>query len=202
MSTHPAPATGKISSVQRVSLSSLFSRSFRATSASASTIPPEIAPTSEPWTPWSWKHKPQPLKSVVFKWQSWLILVYMQSLTAPATRVRTSSQVVTTSCPLASFTIGWVRRCLFSPSYENLREGEPETGPVDKVWVCVNKEKMFSYFKSLSAHLVLSDIHSSLTSSFRRGIILMTSPPLVLTTMLEPTASSTSIDSVFLWTHQ
>lgn len=79
MSTHPAPAIGKISSVQRVSLSSLFSKSFRATSASASTIPPAIAPTSEPWTPWSWKFKSQPLKSIVFKWQSWLILVKADS---------------------------------------------------------------------------------------------------------------------------
>ncbi len=47
-------------------------------------------------------------------------------------------------------------------------------------------------------YLVLSEIHSSLTSSFSLGSTLITSPPLVLTTMLLPTASNTSIDSVFL----
>lgn len=130
--TYPEPVIGKTSSVQRVSLSSLFSRSFRATSASASTIPPAIAPTSEPWTPWSCKtqnHNQWNLPSANNKVYHTMIPVYnLQSLTAPATRVRTSSQVVVTSCPLASFTMGWVRRCLFSPSYENLREGGPERG--------------------------------------------------------------------------
>lgn len=48
-------------------------------------------------------------------------------------------------------------------------------------------------------HLVLSEIHSSLISSLRRGRILITSPPRVLTTMLLPTASRTSMVSVFLW---
>lgn len=52
---------------------------------------------------------------------------------------------------------------------------------------------------SLASYLVLSEIHSSLTSSFSRGITLITSPPRVLTRMLLPTASSTSMDSVFLW---
>lgn len=47
-------------------------------------------------------------------------------------------------------------------------------------------------------YLVLSEIHSSLTSSFSLGSTLITSPPLVLNTMLLPTASNTSIDSVFL----
>lgn len=51
-------------------------------------------------------------------------------------------------------------------------------------------------------HLVLSEIHSSLTSSFSRGITLITSPPRVLTMMLLPTASSTSMDSVFLQMQQ
>lgn len=47
-------------------------------------------------------------------------------------------------------------------------------------------------------YLVLSEIHSSLTSSFSLGNTLITSPPLVLTTMLLPTASNTSIVEVFL----
>ena len=49
-----------------------------------------------------------------------------------------------------------------------------------------------------SVHLVLSEIHSSLMSSLSLGRILMTSPLRVFTTMLLPTASSTSIVSVFL----
>lgn len=53
--------------------------------------------------------------------------------------------------------------------------------------------------RSVLSYLVLSEIHSSLTSSFSLGITLITSPPRVLTTMLLPTASSTSMDSVFLW---
>lgn len=48
-------------------------------------------------------------------------------------------------------------------------------------------------------HLVLSDIHSSLISSCSLGKILITSPVLVLTTMLLPTASRTSMDSTFLF---
>lgn len=48
-------------------------------------------------------------------------------------------------------------------------------------------------------HLVLSDIHSSLISSCSLGKIRITSPVLVLTTMLLPTASRTSIDSTFLF---
>lgn len=48
-------------------------------------------------------------------------------------------------------------------------------------------------------HLVLSDIHSSLISSCSLGKILITSPVLVLTTMLLPSASRTSIDSTFLF---
>lgn len=47
-------------------------------------------------------------------------------------------------------------------------------------------------------YLVLSEIHSSLISSLRRGRILITSPPRVLTMMLLPTASRTSMVSVFL----
>ncbi|KAA8579812.1 hypothetical protein FQN60_006905 [Etheostoma spectabile] len=50
--------------------------------------------------------------------------------------------------------------------------------------------------------VVGAQIHSSLMSSFSLGITLITSPPLVLTTMLLPTASSTSIDSVFLQRQQ
>lgn len=52
------------------------------------------------------------------------------------------------------------------------------------------------------SYLDLSEIHSSLTSSFSLGSTLITSPPLVLTTMLLPTASNTSIDSVFLQRQQ
>lgn len=52
--------------------------------------------------------------------------------------------------------------------------------------------------EALVSYRVLSEIHSSLTSSFSRGITLITSPPRVLTKMLLPTASSTSMDSVFL----
>lgn len=61
-------------------------------------------------------------------------------------------------------------------------------------------EKQVMFLSQLDVYLVLSEIHSSLTSSLRRGRILITSPPLVLTTILEHTASSTSIDSVFLLT--
>lgn len=45
---------------------------------------------------------------------------YGSNLTAPATRVSASSQVVGVSWPESSFTIGWVNRCLFRPSYANL----------------------------------------------------------------------------------
>ena len=53
-------------------------------------------------------------------------------------------------------------------------------------------------FKPSQANLVLSEIHSSFTSSFILGIILRTSPVLWVTTMLLPTLSKTSMDSVFL----
>lgn len=77
------------------------------------------------------------------------------------------------------------RRGLLQSDYQ--RNQEKLAVSLTRVVVCVR-------------YLVLSEIHSSLTSSFNLGITLITSPPLVLTTMLLPTASSTSIDSVFLQT--
>lgn len=121
--------------------------------------------------------------------------------TAPATCVRASSQEVGVSCPEAFFTMGRVRRWRFSPSYANLRtDREPGVRQAEPA----DRGKMHSgsiarlAADNRSSHRVLSEIHSSLTSSLRRGMTLMTSPPLVLTTMLLPTASSTSMDSVFL----
>lgn len=57
LSSYPAPAVGKISSVQSVSQFTLFSRSFRAISASASTSPPTTAAISLPSTAWSWRER-------------------------------------------------------------------------------------------------------------------------------------------------
>merc|ERR1719447_1122761 len=79
-----------------------------------------------------------------------------------------SSHHSLTNLPCSFLTIGWVRRCLFKPSYEK---------------------------RPLSAS------HSSLTSSFKRGTILRRSPARVDTTMFVPTASITSIESVFLVSH-
>ena len=53
------------------------------------------------------------------------------------------------------------------------------------------------FFRPSYAKRVLSEIHSSLISSFSRGRIRITSLPRLSTRMLQPTASSTSIDSVF-----
>ena len=48
---------------------------------------------------------------------------------------------------------------------------------------------------------VLSEIHSSFTSSFRRGSTRITWAPRVSTRMLAPSASSTSTDSVLVSSH-
>ena len=48
---------------------------------------------------------------------------------------------------------------------------------------------------------VLSEIHSSFTASLTRGRMRMTSRPRLSTRMLEPTASMTSMDSVFTSSH-
>ena len=50
----------------------------------------------------------------------------------------------------------------------------------------------------IESHLDLSEIHSSLMSSFILGMILRTSPVLWVMTMLLPTLSNTSTVSVFL----
>ena len=52
-------------------------------------------------------------------------------------------------------------------------------------------------FRPSQAKRVLSEIHSSFTSSLRRGRTRITSLPRASTRMLLPTASSTSTDSVF-----
>lgn len=54
--SHPAPAIGKTSSVQRFSELSLLRRSLRETRASASAIPPAMAATSLPCTLCSYTH--------------------------------------------------------------------------------------------------------------------------------------------------
>ena len=48
---------------------------------------------------------------------------------------------------------------------------------------------------------VLSEIHSSFTSSLMRGRMRITSRPRASTRMAEPTASITSIDSVLVSSH-
>lgn len=50
----------------------------------------------------------------------------------------------------------------------------------------------------IESHLDLSEIHSSLMSSFILGMIRRTSPVLWVMTMLLPTLSNTSTVSVFL----
>lgn len=79
-----------------------------------------------------------------------------------------------------------------------LRLSNPQ--PAGSVWHLLNP--FLSGLRLFVFYLVLSEIHSSLTSSFSLGSTLITSPPLVLTTMLLPTASNTSIDSVFLQRQQ
>lgn len=129
---------GNSSSVHRFSELSLLRRSLRATRASASAIPPTMAATSLPCTlcsctntniyAWrqpqtSWRQTTTNLKVSQNLIMNNLILANKEAkaLTAPATRVRASSQVVGVSWPDSSFTIGWVSLCLFNPSYANLQ---------------------------------------------------------------------------------
>lgn len=79
-------------------------------------------------------------------------------------------------------------------------KGQTSTHNFCKRWPIaqIGKVNEMNHFYLSCTYLVLSEIHSSLTSSFSLGSTLITSPPLVLTTMLLPTASNTSIDEVFL----
>ena len=58
--------------------------------------------------------------------------------------------------------------------------------------------EMYIFVDRLKTYLDLSEIHSSLMSSFILGMILSTSPVRCVMTMLLPTGSSTSMVSVFL----